>query len=43
MAKHFTDVIVCLTAAYLADGEGEYWLRNGLVQVPITVFTEENK
>jgi len=43
VAKHFTDVIVCLTAAYLADGEGEYWLRNGLVQVPITVFTEENK
>ena len=43
MAQFFADVIVCLTAAYLADGESEYWLRNGLVQVPITVFTEENK
>jgi len=31
VAQYFTDVIVCLAAAYLAEGESEYWLRNGLV------------
>jgi len=43
VAQFFVDVIVCMAAGYLADGDSESWLRNGLVQVPITVFTEENK
>ena len=43
MAQFFADVIVCLAAGFIADNESEHWLKNGLVQVPITVFTEENK
>ncbi len=34
---------MCIAAAYLVDGDSELWLRSGLAQVPITVFTEENK
>ena len=44
VAEQFTDVIVCLCVEFrLQDNLAKTWLTQALQEVPITVFTEENK
>lgn len=43
VAEYFTDTLVSICVAFREDNVAYSWLENGLVQVPINVFTEENK
>ena len=43
VAEYFTDTMVSICVAFREDNVAYQWLEAALVQVPINVFTDENK
>jgi len=43
VSEFYTDVLVELCVAFMEEALSVEWVQQSLVQVPITVFTEENK